>query len=374
MHSILYTLSYSRIACRSFSSQKHLHKRMSSTTDAQKRTANTAVEESQENLAKRRAAGEFVRGVSTARTVLKTAQSGRYHLYVAYNCPWCHRTALARSLLGLEDVVSMDVLMPVRTEADHPVGEGLWQFKPEGLTARNGKHVQYEECTKDTVCGKGTIVEIYKMFGMEQKSVPILFDKQTMTIVNNESSEIIRMFETVFLPLGKYPKMELYPSNLAEKIDEYNSFIYTDINNGAYKAGFSSKQDVYELAYDKYFAAWDRIEEILKNNKFLCGEEPTEADLRLFPTIFRHDPVYHNRMKLNKAFVSDYPCLWRWLCDFYALPGVEEASPLNHMKQGYFGRTGNSTVPVGPPGYPELLHDRDYARKRKEALSKAGLA
>lgn len=146
-----------------------------------------------------------------------------------------------------------------------------------------------------------------------------------------------------------------------------NDFTYSAINNGAYKAGFSSKQAVYELAYETYFAAFDKLETVLSKNKWLCGSTVTEADLRLFPTIYRHDPVYHNRMKLNQAFVSDYPHLWRWMCDFYALPGVAAASPLSHMKQGYFGRTGNGTVPVGPKGYPDLLLDREYAARRATA-------
>merc|ERR1711902_393293 len=131
--------------------------------------------------------------------------------------------------------------------------------------------------------------------------------------------------------------------------------VYTEINNGAYRAGFSSNQKKYESAYAKYFAALDRCEEILAKRRFLCGSAPTEADVRLFPTIFRHDPIYFNRMKLNKAMVADYPNLWRWLCEFYALRGVATESPLKQMKQSYFGRTSNGTVPVGPEGYPELL-------------------
>ena len=108
------------------------------------------------------------------------------------------------------------------------------------------------------------------------------------------------------------------------------------------------------------------MDALLVDRKFLCGDAPTEADVRLFPTIFRHDPIYFNRMKLNKALIADYPHLWRWMCDFYALPGVKEESPLRQMKQGYFGRTGNSTIPIGPEGYPELLEDRSYAAKRAQ--------
>jgi len=325
------------------------------------------------NVEARRAKGEFVRGVSTAREWIGSPQypveAGRYHLYGAYNCPWCHRVMLARSLLGLEDAITMDVLMPTRTEEGHPQGEGKWQFKPEGLTARNGAFVRFPQCTADSVNGKDTVVEIYALCGLEQKSVPILFDKKTGTVVNNESSEILRMMETVLLPLSTHEApLQLYPEAHSEAIDDMNSFVYADINNGAYKAGFSSSQDAYEEAFKKYFDAFDRLEGILEKSTFLCGDQPTEADIRLFPTVYRHDPVYHNRMKLNKRFVSDFPNLWRWMCDLYALPGVAQQSPLEHMKQGYFGRTGNSTVPVGPEGYPGLLQDRTYAARRQALL------
>ena len=210
-------------------------------------TTSVSQEEDQTNKAERQAKGEFVRGVSTARSVISTdgeypPEAGRYHLIVAFNCPWCHRVALARSILGLQDVMTMDVLMPVRTEEDHPQGEGKWQFKPEGLTARNGDFVQYAECTADTVTGKSTVVEIYKESDLEQRSVPILFDKKTNKVINNESSEIMRMMETEMISLGTKPELELYPSHLIEKIEEWNAITYPKINNGAYKAGFSSIQ------------------------------------------------------------------------------------------------------------------------------------
>lgn len=271
---------------------------------------------------------------------------------------------LARALLGLEHAVSMDVLLPTRTEEDHPQGEGKWQFCPEGVTGRNGELVRFDECTADTVNGVGTVVEIYRMCGLDQRSVPLLFDKKTKTVVNNESSEILRMFETVFLPLSSHAAPPvLYPAACQEEIDKINAWVYQDINNGAYKAGFSSAQQKYAEAFHTYFAAFDRLELLLAERKFLCGDEPTEADVRLFPTIFRHDPIYHNRMKLNKAFVTEYPHLWRWMCEFYALPGVAQESPLDHMKQGYFGRTGNGTVPLGPFNYPALLKDPLHAAK-----------
>ena len=213
------------------------------------------------------------------------------------------------------------------------------------------------------------------MCNLDQRSVPILFDKQTKTIVNNESSEIVRMFETAMLSVGTNSGLELYPEALQTGIDEWNDLVYPKINNGAYKAGFSSNQEVYKAAYEGYFEALETLDAALETTRFLCGEDPTEADLRLFPTLFRHDPVYHNRMKLNHKFISDYPNLWRWLCDFYALPGVAEASPLEHMKQGYFGRTGNGTVPLANGAdYIARLADRNFGARQVLARNLADQA
>lgn len=330
------------------------------------------------DAATRRKAGEFVRGVSAAKQIIPCAdypvESGRYHLYVAFNCPWCHRVALARALLGLEKVITMDVAMPVRSEEGHPEGEGKWVFQPEGVVARNKRHVRFDRCTRDTVNGLSTAVEIYRLSGhMTEKSLPILFDKKTKTVVNNESFDIVRMFSTAFRSLGSRPEIELYPSALEGEINELDERIYHSINNGAYRAGFgSSNQAKYEAAYAEYFAHWDVLEARLADGRrFLTGDAPTESDLKLFPTLFRHDPIYYTRMKLNQSFVWEYPHLWRWMCNFYALPGVAENSPLAHMKQGYFGRTHNNNVPVGPlvAGRPwlERLLDPSYGARVAEA-------
>mmetsp|Transcript_25506 Transcript_25506/g.35546 ORF Transcript_25506/g.35546 Transcript_25506/m.35546 type:complete len:336 (+) Transcript_25506:102-1109(+) len=314
-------------------------------------------EEDQTNAVNRRKEGEFVRGVSKARNQISPdskypPESGRYHLYVAYNCPWCHRVILARAILGLEDVISMDVLFPIRSDEDDPRGQSLWKFRPSG----EYKHIKLARCTKDTVLGKDYIVDIYSAAGVQgEKSVPILFDKKTKTVVNNESSEILRMMGTQFGAFTRRGSPELYPEKDSKKIDDMNEYVYHAINNGAYKAGFSSKQSVYEEAYDKYFKALEKLDGTLADSKFLCGSEMSEADVRLFPTIFRHDPIYHTRMKLTKAFIRDYPNLWRWSSDMYNSPGVADASPLDHMKTGYFGRTGNRVIPKGPEGYPSCM-------------------
>lgn len=315
----------------------------------------------QTNAQERRVQGEFVRGVSTARHWIQAdglypPERGRYHLYVAYNCPWCHRVLIGRSIMGLEDVISVDVVFPNRSSEDEPLGPNLWKFCKEGQVGINNKHVSFASCTDDTVNGKKYIKEVYELAGIkDQKSLPVLFDKRTNTVVNNESAEILRMFGTSMKPLASR-NVDLYPQDLHPIIDELNDWIYTDVANGSYKAGFSSNQDVYEAAYEKFFQALDRVDALLANNKFLAGEKVTEADVRLFPPIFRFDPVYFSRFKLDKHHLWEYRNIWRWMQDMVSLPDMEAVANeeyLQHCKQGYFGRTGNGTVPVGPQGYPE---------------------
>ncbi len=222
--------------------------------------------------------------------------------------------------------------------------------------------MKYDECTVDTVNGKDTVLEIYKMvradLATSRPSVPVLFDKKTKTIVNNESSEIIEMFASKFLPLAKNP-VNLVPPELKGTMQECNEWIYHQINNGAYKAGFSSLQNVYDAAFDSYFQALDKLEAMLSKSQFVCGDKMTLTDIRLFPTIFRHDPIYYLRMKLNKRYIKEFPNLWRWLCHMYAYPGVKEQCPLDQMKQGYFGNTWNKVIPKGPVDYLESLKLKD---------------
>eukprot|EP00794_Sanderia_malayensis_P003089 gene3089-3555_t len=321
----------------------------------------------QTNVAARKKAGEFVRAKTAFRDFVGSGEgqdgqypveANRYHLYVAYNCPWCHRVILARSILGLNDAISMDVCFPNRTDEQHKQGAGFWQFLPKGTDWSNGTKVKFEQCTLDTVNGKQTVVEIYRMVGADlstsRPSVPVLFDKKMQKIVNNESSDIIQMLATAFLPLAKH-KIDLVPAELKDAMEECNEWIYHQINNGAYKAGFSSSQQVYETAFDAYFAALERLDSMLAGNKFICGSQITLTDVRLFPTIFRHDPVYYMRMKLNQKYIKELPNLWRWLCDMYVYPGVKEECPLDQMKQGYFGNTWNKVIPKGPVGYLESL-------------------
>jgi len=262
------------------------------------------------------------------------AERGRYHLYIANNCPWCHRTALARKLKGLDDVISMDVLY-YRRDPDRG-----WQFKPDE-----------PGCTPDTQFGYETIRELYERVGSTETSVPVLWDRETQTIVSNESAEIIRMFEEGF---GKFSDgtPELYPAALRLQIDRINTFTYHGINNGAYKAGFADSQDAYEAAYRIFFDALEMLDHMLRGRRFLLGDSMTEADVRLFPTIFRFDSVYFTRFDLNERMVRDVPSLSRWLGEMLAIPEIVAASNLDHCRKGYFGRTGNNIVPLGPRVVP----------------------
>ncbi|MEM8592960.1 MAG: glutathione S-transferase C-terminal domain-containing protein [Pseudomonadota bacterium] len=326
-----------------------------------------STEEAQEGADARRKKGEFVRGVSGFRHAIGDAEfpaePGRYHLFVALNCPWCHRVTLARSVLGLQDSITLDVAFPNRTGEDDPAGEGLWRFEPSLTATLTGTTLP--ECTAETGTGKNhrLAVEIYGAEGSSERSLPVLYDKKQKRIVSNESAEILRMFSAHAEGLGGVG--DLYPEPRRAEIDALNELIYTKINNGAYKAGFSSDQATYAAAFEGYFAALTELEKRLSDGRpFLTGEAFTEADLRLFPTLYRHDPVYYVRMKLNGARILDYPHLWRWLCRVYALPGVKEAGSLVHCRQGYFGRSWNGTIPLGPTHpmpYPEAYNHPELA-------------
>lgn len=338
--------------------------------------ADTSVEEVQTHAEKRRARGEFVRGVSGFRHAIGDAdfppEPGRYHLFVAFNCPWCHRASLARNVLGLQNSITMDVAFPNRTDECDPAGPNLWHFAPEREARVTGAPLA--ECTLETASGQAyrLVKELYLAEGSSEQSVPVLYDKKTKRIVNNESAEIIRMLDAHAPALGSAiaAPFSLYPQEkaLRDEIDALNQTIYTAINNGAYKAGFSSDQRVYALAFRAYFDALESLEARLADDKrpFLTGDRFTEADLRLFPTLYRHDPIYYLRMKLNGAKILDYPHLWRWLCRVYDLPGVASSNALTHCRQGYFGRTGNTTIPLGPfkpMAYPNAYTHPELARQ-----------
>jgi len=310
---------------------------------AQADSSRTAQEEAEAQ--QRKARGEFVRGVSLHRNWLGDedfpVEPGRYVLFVSNNCPWCHRSTMARAMYpGMEDLVEVSTMFYRRGGP-----EDRWRFLPEDpneLKAfETAKPELLEGIDRADPTGNGCVYapDIYKLSDPDstQTSVPILFDKKTKRVVSNESAYIVRMFAMI---------SGSFVSALLEQIDEVNARIYQDINNGAYRAGFSSNQQTYEEATQRYFKAFDWLNKKLESSKYvLTNDKPTEVDLRLFPTIFRHDPVYHSRMKLNVAMVSDYPNLNRWFLDMKSNPAVQRASRIDHCVAGYFGRTGNSLVP-----------------------------
>jgi putative glutathione S-transferase len=325
-----------------------------------KPTPDTSVKENQTQADARRKQGEFVRGISGFRHAIGEpdfpAEPGRYHLFVALNCPWCHRVSLARNVLGLQASLSMDIAFPNRTDETDPAGPNLWEFNPGRVASLTGTPLA--ECTPETGTGKKHRLarDIYAAEGSSEHSLPILYDRWSRRIVNNESAEIVRMLGRNATGLGTRHRgsdiPDLYPQDpvLRADIDALNDLIYAAINNGAYKAGFSSNQTIYAKAFAAYFEALETLNARLgaDDRPFLTGGTFTEADLRLFPTLYRHDPVYYVRMKLNGARILDYPHLWRWLCRVYAIPGVAESNSLVHCRQGYFGRSWNKVVPIGP--------------------------
>ncbi|SLN12320.1 glutathione S-transferase C-terminal domain-containing protein [Pseudooctadecabacter jejudonensis] len=333
-----------------------------------------STQEDQKDAKGRRARGEFVRGVSGFRHAIGDAdfppEPGRYHLFVALNCPWCHRVTLARAVLGLQDSITIDVAFPNRTDEADPAGPNLWEFSPNRIATLTGAPLP--DCTRETGTGAGLRLakEIYQREGSDEQSVPILYDKGAGRIVNNESAEIVRMLDAHAEALGgtssDRPILTPDDHDTQTQIATLNDRIYTTINNGAYKAGFSSDQAVYAKAFDAYFQTLAWLDDLLSDGRaFLTGDNFTEADLRLFPTLYRHDPVYYLRMKLNGARILDYPHLWRWLCRVYGISGVAEAGSLVHCRQGYFGRSWNGVIPLGPHApmtYPDAYLHPELAK------------
>jgi len=273
------------------------------------------------------------------------AEAGRYHLYISLACPWAHRTLIFRALKKLESAVSVSITEPL-------YGKTGWEFG----TARSG--------TSDTVNGKTTLAEIYLLADPRytgRVSVPVLWDKKRRTIVNNESSEIIRMLNSAFDAFTD-ERTDYYPAQLRGEIDAVNDVIYTNINNGVYRTGFATSQEAYEEAAYGIFDTLDKIEERMSRQRFLTGRHLTEADWRLFTTLVRFDTVYYGHFKCNLRRIADYPNLWNYTRDLYQVPGVAETVSIDHIKRHYYGsqRQVNPTgiVPIGPQIDFTAPHDR----------------
>ena len=263
------------------------------------------------------------------------AEANRYHLYVSLACPWASRTLMIRTLKGLEDMISISVVHPLMLEHGWTFEEG------EGVIG-------------DPIFQARYLHEIYTAVKPDytgRVTVPVLFDKKTKTIVNNESSEIIRMLNTAFDDLGAKPG-NYVPDQWLEEIDTVNDFVYHRINNGVYKAGFATKQEVYEEEVTALFAALDQMEERLAGQDYLVGNRLTEADIRLFTTLVRFDAVYFGHFKCNLKPLTAYPNLWAYTKRIYQLPGMAQTVNFDHIKRHYYGshKTINPTgvIPMGP--------------------------
>ncbi|MFV1982782.1 MAG: glutathione S-transferase family protein [Thiohalomonadales bacterium] len=296
--------------------------------------------------------GEFVRWESSFRNWITAdgaagpsgtgdfkAEANRYHLYVSLACPWAHRTLIFRQLKGLSHLITVSVVHPLMPDIS-------WIFG------------NYPDATADDVNGKKTLADVYKIADPDFNNVvtvPILWDKKRNTIVNNESSEIIRMFNSAFDQLNdnKINKdLDLYPDQLQGEINTVNDEVYNNINNGVYRCGFAISQTAYEQAYEELFNSLDNMEQRLSSHAFLAGEKITEADWRLFVTLIRFDAVYVGHFKCNKKRIVDYPNLWEFTRQLYQIPDIAATVNLDHIKYHYYASHSSinptGIVPVGP--------------------------
>lgn len=275
------------------------------------------------------------------------AEAGRYHLYVSLACPWAHRTLIFRKLKGLESMISVSVVNSF-------MGEHGWTFEPdEGVVADPVQEARY-------------LHQIYTTAEPEytgRVTVPVLWDKHQNRPVSNESAEIIRMFNSAFDGVGARAG-DYYPQALRTEIDSLNARVYDRVNNGVYKAGFATTQEAYEQAVFPLFEALDELDQRLSQQRYLLGEQITEADWRLFTTLVRFDAVYHGHFKCNLRRINDYPHLAGYVRELYQWPGVAETVNLKHIKEHYY-RSHDTINPTGVvPAGPALDFDQPHGRER----------
>ena len=270
----------------------------------------------------------------------------RYHLYVSFACPWAHRTIILRKLKGLEDVIGMTVVDPVRDERG-------WAF-------RTG-----DGHSEDPVNGFQFLSEAYRASDPRfdgRVTVPVLWDKRTKRIVSNSDDDMMRMLNSEFSEFATNDH-DFYPPEQHADIDELNELIYRRVNNGVYKAGFATQQRPYEIAARKLFETLDELDTRLALQRYLLGNRLTESDWRLFPTLIRFDAVYHGHFKCNLRRIVDYPNLWPYLRDLYQHAGVAETVNFDHIKRHYYVThekiNPSGIVPIGPVLDLEAPHDRE---------------
>jgi putative glutathione S-transferase len=275
------------------------------------------------------------------------AEAGRYHLYVAYTCPWAHRTQIFLALKKLTGLISVAIAVPGLREQG-------WTFEDNPA---------FPDCTPDRVNGFRYLHQAYSASNPHytgKVTVPTLWDKKTKRIVNNESSEIIRMLNSEFGAFGADPT-DFYPKHLRAEIDRINEQVYNNVNNGVYRCGFARSQTAYDEAYDALFATLDEIEARLGHQRYLVGNQITEADWRLFPTLVRFDVAYFSLFKCNRNRIADFPNLLNYVRELYALPGVAETVKPRYYVMGYYSITRVNPTGIIPKGTPvdfKKPHDR----------------
>ncbi|MDH5182637.1 MAG: glutathione S-transferase family protein [Gammaproteobacteria bacterium] len=308
-------------------------------------------------------AGEFVRKDSVFRHWVTVdgnpgpsgeggfkAEPGRYHLYVSYACPWAHRTLIYRSLKGLEKVISVSVVHP-------DMGTAGWKFEDS-----------FADASADHLHQSTFMYQLYAIADPHYSgiiTVPVLWDKKQNTIVNNESSEIIRMLNSAFDEWGN-TGVDLYPEDRRAEIDQVNALIYDSVNNGVYRCGFANTQAAYEQAFDAMFETLDSLEQRLSENRYLLGDRITEADWRLFPTLVRFDAVYFGHFKCNLRRISDYPNLGNYLLELYQWPGIAKTVFMQHIKRHYYWSHDSINPTRIVPKGPEL----DFMQEHNRGLLK----
>ncbi len=273
------------------------------------------------------------------------AEKDRYHLYISWACPWAHRTLIFRAIKGLENMVSISAVNAIMRSKGWTFDNGY------GVIPDNINHSRY----------------LYEVYLKEDNSysgrvtVPLLWDKKTSTIVNNESADIIRMFNSAFDNIGA-KEGDYYPDNLADKIDNMNDFIYQNINNGVYRSGFATTQDAYDEAIETLFSGLDKLDHILSKQRYLTGNIITEADWRLLPTLLRFDSVYHGHFKCNKRKLKEYDNLFNYTKELYQFPGISDTYDDKYSKEHYYG----SHETINPSGViahgPEFEFDQHHNR------------
>ena len=274
------------------------------------------------------------------------ADAGRYHLYVSLACPWAHRTLIFRVLKSLEDIIPVSIVHPYMLDK----GWVFDDWKGETADSLNGFNCLHQLYTRANPDYSGRV------------TVPVLWDTDQETIVSNESSEIIRMFNSAFADFTS-EKTDYYPEELRNEIDSINARIYETLNNGVYRCGFATTQKAYETAFKELFACLDELESRLSKQRFLIGNRITEADWRLFTTLIRFDAVYYSHFKTNQHRIRDYPELYAYTCDLYQLPGIKQTVNFEHIKQHYYysHETINPTriIPEGPELNFQINHQRE---------------